>query len=70
MTNDFKVGDAVILDGEYYANGVATEHIIEEVFINKTASGVAFRIKPMPDTINGREDCIDSGWFALPGNHG
>lgn len=65
--NDFKMGDKVILDGEYYDDGVATEHTITQIFWPLTTqSGVAFLVNPMPDTcaVDGLEYCIDSGWFT------
>ena len=66
--NDFWVGDKVIRDGEYYDDGIETEHTIVEIcsIHRRMSSGVSFWVSPMPDTcaVDGLEGWIDSGWFT------
>lgn len=60
----FAIGDKVILDGEYYDDGVATEHIIVDII--DSFVGELFKIDPVPNTcsIDGLEDWINSDWFT------
>lgn len=66
------VGDRVILDGEYYDDGIATQHVIVRTVAGADATGASgrmFEIVPPVDTcsVPGLEGLLDSGWFTKAG---